>query len=319
MNALDQFGTLIDRYGRRITYLRISVIDRCDLRCLYCLPARRNRAVSRDRLLRTPEIVEVAAAARDLGITKLRLTGGEPLMRPEVVAITRALASVDGITTLSMTTNGSRLDALASRLRAVGLSRVNVSLDSLNPDTYRRITRGGDLDAAIAGIRAARAVGLPVKVNAVLLREVNDVEIEDFVAFARREGVEVRFIEEMSDDDRPYVPEDRVLEALRRRHRVVPLADDREATHVRRVSCGGAVIGFISSRSRRFCGACNRLRLTSTGEIRSCLSAPAHVNIRRVLRAPHTPREVRRALEQAAWLKPAVGPRTRPEMRRIGG
>lgn len=315
-----QSRKLHDPYGRRIGLLRISILDRCNLRCIYCLPEQRTKRSPLDRLLRRSELVEVAEAARDLGISRIRLTGGEPLLRPDVVAITRSLVAIDGIASVAMTTNGSRLVEQASRLKKAGLSRVNVSLDSFDPNTYRHITQGGDLETSLEGIRAARTAGLSVRINAVLIEGVNDDELDDFVSFSRENSVEVRFIERMSADNLPYVAERRVIERLGRHHRVTPLAPDRPGGHVRRFACDGVVIGFISPRSRSFCAGCNKLRLTAAGKIRACLSTGAHVDVRSVLRGPHTRRDIRRALRHGAGLKPASGPwDTRLEMWRVGG
>jgi len=312
---------LADSFGRPITYLRLSVVDRCNLRCFYCMPEEGVQKRHRRDLLRLEEYVEVARAARDLGIHKIRITGGEPLVRRGVVRIIRRVCALDGVRTVAMTTNGTRLAKYASVLKEAGLARVNVSLDSLRPETYERITRGGRLASALEGIDAALAVGLPVKINVVLLAGINDGEVVDFADYGRRQGVEIRFIEQMSlGAEGPYVSEKCVLEALERVHRMTPLGGERQDAHIRRYRWDEAVIGFISPRSGSFCSGCNKLRLTTAGELRACLASSAHVALLPILRRPHTEEELRRAIVEAALLKPAEGPWTAPlKMWQIGG
>ena len=312
---------LVDRFGRPITYLRIAIVDRCNLRCVYCMPEQGVEKLDQSEVLRLEEIVEVARVARDLGIEKVRITGGEPLIRRGVVKVIREIALLEGIETVALTTNGVRLAKYAEILREVGLSRVNVSLDSLDPDTFRHITRSGDLRTVMEGLSAARAVGLPVRINTVLFDGVNFSEVESFWRFARQWALEVRFIEQMGfESSKPFVSEARVIAALAEHHQLVELEQELPADHVRRFDCDGARIGFISPRSRPFCSGCNKLRLTPKGELRACLSSPVHVDVRAVLRRPHTEEEVRRAFRQAAHIKPEVGPWTdAARMWQIGG
>jgi GTP 3',8-cyclase len=312
---------LVDSHGRPITYLRISIVDRCNLRCFYCMPGEGIPKRSRGEILRLEEIVEVARAAAALGIAKIRITGGEPLIRRGVVKITRDIAAIPGVRTVTMTTNGTRLAKYAEVLKDAGLDRVNVSLDSLDPERYRRITRGGCLEDALSGIDAALAAGLPVKVNAVLFEDLNLDELDAFAALARERDIEVRFIERMSFVlNKPFVSEDEAVAQLSRRHRMLPLEEANRGAHVNRYDCDGARIGFISPRSRPFCAACDKLRLTPAGELRACLASKVSVDIRPVLRRRHTEEELQASIREAARLKPARGPWTTPlEMWNIGG
>ena len=263
----------------------------------------------------------VARAAVSLGITKIRVTGGEPLIRKGVVKLVRELNALDGLETVALTTNGVRLAKYASVLKAAGLRRVNVSLDSLVPDTYRAITRGGDVEEVVGGIDEAIRAGLSVKINAVLFEGMNTDEIEGFVAFARRRGIAVRFIERMSFVlNKPFVSETAVVEWLRRTHTVTRVEDAEGSPHVRLYDCDGVRVGFISPRSHAFCAGCNKLRLTPKGELRACLASRVSVNIKGVLRNEHSDADLLEAIREAVRIKPAEGPWTSPlEMWRVGG
>ncbi len=236
---------MIDRFGRTIDYLRISVTDRCNLRCCYCMPPEGVPLLRHEDILRLEEIAEVARCAVGLGVTKIRVTGGEPLVRRGIESLVRMLASIDGVGDLAMTTNGQVLEQFAPALAAAGLRRVNVSLDAMDPRRYAAITRGGEVRRVIAGIHAARQAGLnPVKLNCVLSSEGHDQDADDVAEFARREGLEVRFIRRMN------------------------LADGR--------------FGKIEGGNGGDCPRCNRLRLTSDGEIRPCLFSDLSFNVRQL-------------------------------------
>jgi GTP 3',8-cyclase len=294
------------RFDRVIDYLRISVTDRCNLRCVYCMPETGVPKLSHDEILRIEEIVEVAREAAALGVNKMRVTGGEPLIRRGITGLVRDLARLPGVRTVAMTTNGLLLPAMAEELREAGLQRVNISLDSLDPDLYRVSTRGGDLSAALAGVDAALAAGLGVKVNAVLL-EAGAPAIARFVAFGRDKGIEVRFIERMSfESGAVRVSEEDALSLLRLEAPVTPLPGDPGSRHVRFFECDGARLGFISPLSHPFCAACNRLRLTSEGMLRSCLASRAGVDVKAVLRRPHEAGDVADAIRGAVARKPAA-------------
>ncbi|MCP4196918.1 MAG: GTP 3',8-cyclase MoaA [Proteobacteria bacterium] len=312
---------LLDSHSRKINYLRLSITDRCNLRCAYCMPPGEVRKIAQADVLRFEEMIEVARVATTLGVNKVRITGGEPLVRRGVVRIVREISSFPGVETVAMTTNGTRLEKYVSVLKEAGLTRLNVSMDTLKPETYMEISRGGDLQSVLNGIDAALECGFPVKINTVLGDWLQPGDVSQFVEFALEKGVEVRFIEQMSfEDDKPYLPQDEVIEWIKNRHRVIVLPTDRKSSHVRRFDCDGATLGFISPRSHPFCSECNKLRLTPNGQLRACLASTTHVDVRAVLRRPHTDSDVRRAIKNAAGLKPGVGPWTaRSEMWRVGG
>ncbi len=232
-----------DRFGRPITSLRISVTDRCNLRCTYCMPAHGVTLLRHEDILRFEEIVEVARAALDLGINRLRLTGGEPLVRRGIVELVRQLAALPGVADLALTTNGLLLDRLAEPLAAVGLQRVNISLDALNPDRFAAITRGGDVRAVLAGIAAARRAGLhPIKLNCVTNGTASAADAAAVKAFAEREGLEVRFIPQMN--------------------------------------LAAGTFGVVEGGHGGDCARCNRLRLTADGHVKPCLFSNLRFSVR---------------------------------------
>jgi cyclic pyranopterin phosphate synthase len=315
---------MIDRLGRSVTYLRVSVTDRCNFRCTYCtLPA------SPRGLMTVDEIVRLVGVAASLGIVKIRLTGGEPTVRPEIVEITRRTAAVPGIGQVVMTTNGSRLRGLASDLRAAGLSGLNVSLDSLDPARFRVLTHGGEVGPVLEGIEAARTAGFDrLKVNAVVVGGMNDGEVFDFADFAARVGVEARFIEYMPTrrgEARGWtVPYTVLLDRLRERFTLTPipaLADGGPAERFR-IEETGAVVGFIHAMSNPFCERCNRLRITPDGRIRSCLLTGGEVDFLAAMRAGESDEHLAGLFRRAGDLKPAVYELHRLDeldMRAVGG
>lgn len=272
---------LADNFGRRHDYLRISVTDRCDLRCVYCMGPEGVEWLEHSRILSYEEIVQVVQAAAGLGITRIRLTGGEPLVRKHIEVLVRDIAGIPGITDLAMTTNGQLLADKASVLKAAGLKRVNISLDTLKPDLYRKITRCGDLEKTLAGIRAALTSGLsPVKINIVLMKGINDEEIRSFLRLALEYPLHLRFIEYMPLDshDREwqdrYLPLETVTEEARAMgFALEPIGKDDCAgpASMYRIPGGLGAIGLIHPVSNHFCNKCNRLRLTADGYIKPCL------------------------------------------------
>lgn len=309
---------LNDTYHRTIDYLRISITDRCNLRCIYCMPEEGVPACTHDEILRYEEIERIVRAAAALGIRKVRLTGGEPLVRLGVVDLVRMLARIPGIEDLSMTTNGMLLARYAAELAEAGLHRVNVSLDTLRPDRFHAITRRGNLDAVLAGIEAAFAAGLvPVKVNTVVIRGQNDDEIVDLARTALASGWHLRFIE--------WMPVGEAAERADWRERVVTAAEIRarieavfgELVPVSVTGAGPArdyriagagvsagTLGVISAVSEHFCGSCNRLRLTADGKLRPCLLAPDELDLRGALRDGINDAELQRLLREAVRVKP---------------
>ena len=274
-----------DRYGREINYLRISLTDLCNLRCLYCMPAEGVCKLEHREILSIEEVVEIAAAAVELGISKIRLTGGEPLVRRGVVDLVKQLKALPGLEELVLTTNGILLPELAGPLKAAGLDRVNISLDTLDPVKYSRLTRGGSLEQALAGLRAAEAAGLtPIKLNAVLIGGINDDEIPALVELTRNRDIEMRFIELMPIGDaqgfgpEAYLPGTTVLER-------VPDLQPLEAVPggvARLYALPGAAgrVGLINPLSCSFCSQCNRLRLTADGHLKPCLHSGREIPIR---------------------------------------
>ena len=310
-DAMPTLGPLVDQHGRVHTDLRISVTDRCNLRCFYCMPEEGVPFLPRSEILSFEEIARVATVARGLGVTSLRLTGGEPLVRRGIVDLVGMLAEV-GFDDLALTTNGTGLAALAPRLAEAGLQRVNISCDSLRPLRFAQIRRRGDLATVLEAMDAAESAGLsPIKVNVVVIAGANDDEILDFAAFARRTGRVVRFIEYMpldaegnwSRDD--VVPGDRILAEIDTRWPIEALpggSDPAPAERFRfRDGCGE--VGVVASVTRPFCGTCNRLRLTAEGAVRNCLFSDDEISVRDVLRGGGGDEQVSDALRRAVWGK----------------
>lgn len=274
-----------DTCGRHIDYLRISVTDLCNLRCKYCIPEKGVPLKRHDDILSFEQIERIVREAAALGVTKVRITGGEPLVRRDIEALVRLVAAVPGIRDIAMTTNGLLLAQQAAALKAAGLHRVNISLDSLDPDKYREITRGGVLDQVLAGIQAARNAGLtPIKLNAVLIGGFNDSEIEAFVELTRNEPLDVRFIELMPIGEAStwssehFIPNDTVLKRV---PALVPLEiqDDKSPARYYRLPGAQGKVGLINPISSHFCSTCNRLRLTADGRLKPCLNADTELSL----------------------------------------
>jgi cyclic pyranopterin phosphate synthase len=290
---------LADKFGRQITDLRISVTDRCNFRCVYCRSANPETHLPSGELLTWDEYERLARILVGMGIRKVRVTGGEPLVRPGVEDFIARLKAL-GVQDLSMTTNGHLLAERCDRLVAAGLNRINISLDSLNRDKFERITRTKTFDQVIAGIDAAQASALrPVKVNAVLVRGINDDEVEAFAAFARDRNLIMRFIEFMPlDADRAWTREmvvtgAEVQDRIAARWPMVPVVHERSETARKfRFADGRGEIGLISPVSQPFCGHCSRLRLTADGKLRTCLFSKEDHDLRFLLRGDATDREI---------------------------
>ena len=274
---------MIDAYGRNITYLRLSVTELCNLRCRYCMPEEGVRKLAHDQLLTEEEMILAVSAAAKLGVTKVRITGGEPLTKPNILSICRNVSLVPGVSDTSITTNATLLPQMAVPLREAGVKRVNISLDTLNPEKYRKITRRGDLSDALRGLDAALKAGFEkVKINAVLIGGLNDGEIPALAALTLKWPVDVRFIELMpmpgNTDFGPesYIPAARVLEAL---PEAVPEREEGVARLYRLPGAKGCV-GLISPLSQHFCASCNRIRLTADGRIKPCLHSAEEISIK---------------------------------------
>lgn len=302
---------LVDPSGRLIDYLRVSLTDRCDFRCHYCHPPTGTLPISCSRRLRLDEFVRVARIGVGLGIRRIKLTGGEPLLWPQVVPLTRRLASIPGLEDLSITTNGSRLRLLAGPLRDAGLRRLNLSLDSLVPERFARISRGGDLRAVLDGYHEARRHGLEVKINTVALRGWNLDELPDLVEFAVAEGVEIRFIEFMplcgSGWDRShFVSAAELRERLAARFPLTPISGTGVAR--RYLTYGGARVGFITTLSEPFCDQCRRLRLTAWGTLRPCLFSAREADLAPLLANGAGDEAIQDAFRRAVASKPERNP-----------
>jgi cyclic pyranopterin phosphate synthase len=304
---------LIDGHGRTVRYLRLSVTDRCDLRCVYCM-AEHMTFLPRAELLTLEELDRVAAAFVGLGARKLRITGGEPLVRKGVLGLIRNLSrhlSSGALDELTLTTNGTRLAVFARELADAGVRRINVSLDTLNPELFRTLTRGGDLSAVLAGVEAAQAAGLKVKVNAVALAHDNAAELPQLVAWAHGRGLDITLIETMpmGEIDADRTDQYLSLKTVRRELESfwtltdIPLSTGGPARYVRVEETGGR-LGFITPLSHNFCEACNRVRLTCTGVLHTCLGQEDAADLRSVLRAGATDAELITAIRQAVAVKP---------------
>lgn len=303
---------LRDGFHRVIDYMRISITDRCNLRCVYCMPAAGVRPVEHKEILSYEEIVRVVRVAAALGVKKIRITGGEPLARKNVTYLVASLREITGIEDLTLTTNGVLLEKYAKELADAGLNRVNISLDSLKPERYREVTRGGEITSVIRGIEAAEKAGLlPVKINMVPIRDLNDDEIEDFAAMALNTSRQVRFIEFMPIGAGDLWSRERCISTDEIKTRVekmgalspVKLRRDGPARYFRFDGAPG-VIGFISALTHHFCGDCNRLRVTADGKLRPCLFSETEIDIKPALRGSSSEKEIERLLRLAIEVKP---------------
>lgn len=274
-----------DSFGREINYLRISLTDRCNLRCSYCMPEQGIvNKTEHDEILSLEEVYRIAKAFAKLGVSKIRLTGGEPLVRKGIVELVERLSKLDGVTDLAMTTNGLLLKDMAGPLKDAGLGRVNISLDTLDKSKYKEITRGGDLKKVLEGIEEARRVGLtPIKINTVLIGGFNDNEIMDFINMTQKENIDVRFIELMPIGEaadwatKNFISNNKVIE---RAKALIPVNRDdvsSPATYYKLPGAKGKV-GIINPISCKFCEYCNRVRLTSTGKLKLCLHSNKEID-----------------------------------------
>jgi cyclic pyranopterin phosphate synthase len=301
---------LIDTHGRTINYLRLSVTDRCNMRCVYCMPAEGVRLLGHREVLSYEELLLVAQAAVTNGIEKIRVTGGEPLVRKGIVEFLARLAALPGLKQLVLTTNGLGLAGMAEDLRRVGVQRLNISLDSLQPETFATITRGADLQRVLAGIDVSERVGFPIKINMVVMRGVNDREILDFAALTLERRLTVRFIEYMPSIrtagwEARVVPGGEILEAIGQRFSFA--AQEREGlagpARMYRIAGAAGTFGVITSVTGHFCGDCNRIRVTSSGRVRGCLFSDDGLDLRPYLASGDLP-GLTAALRSVAVCKP---------------
>jgi cyclic pyranopterin phosphate synthase len=308
-------NALIDRFGRRVDYVRLSVTDRCDFRCVYCM-AEDMTFVPKQHILSLEEIHEIARAFVELGVEKVRLTGGEPLIRTNILSLVKSLGQLAGLDQLVLTTNGSQLQRLSGALRELGVTRINISLDSLQPRRFRQLTRHGNLDQVIAGIDAAIAAKFDrIRLNAVILKGRNEGEVIDLVDFALQRGVDIAFIEEMplgmiDEHDRAlsFCSSEELRGLISRKYALEPLEcseDSAGPARYFRTPVGASRIGFISPHSHNFCHLCNRVRVTAEGRLLLCLGNEHSVDLRRVLRSPgYNLDTLKRTIVDAISMKP---------------
>lgn len=307
------FRSMIDPLGRTVSYLRVSVTDRCDLRCFYCM-SEDMTFLPKVELLTLEELDRLCSIFITRGVRKLRLTGGEPLVRRNVMSLMRSLSrhlETGALNELTLTTNGAQLARFATELRDCGVRRINVSMDTLDPKKFRTITRWGDLDKVLAGIEAARSAGLAVKINAVALKNLNEDEIPSLMEWAHGKGMALTLIEIMPMGDTgegrigQYVPLSLLRARLAQRYTLTDLDEDTggPARYVRVRETGGK-LGFITPMTHNFCESCNRVRITCTGTLHTCLGHEDAFNLRKPLRASTNDDLVKMAIDRAIGLKP---------------
>lgn len=277
-----------DSFGREIRYMRISVTDRCNLRCKYCMPEEGVENLGHDRILTFEDLERIVKASVELGIGKYRLTGGEPLARKGIVNLVERLSKIDGVAELAMTTNGTMLAEQAAALKSAGLDRVNISIDSLIYHKYEEITRGGDLDAAFAGVDAALKAGLtPLKLNVVAIEGFNDDEILNFVQLSINHPIDIRFIELMPVGRTGMNSDYRYLscgEIKGRLPALIPLGKQEGVAELYKYPESQGNIGFISPMSKLFCGSCDKIRLTADGKLKPCLHSNEEIDLNEILK-----------------------------------
>ena len=303
-------GTLLDKYGRRISYVRLSITDRCDFRCTYCM-AEEMTFLPREEVMSLEECLRVASVFVGLGVTKLRITGGEPLVRKGAMWLIERLGALPGLENLVLTTNGSQLDKFAAPLRAAGVKRINISLDTLKADRFRTITRIGELAKVLRGIEAARAAGFRrTKLNTVMMRGTNDDEFVDLVRFAIDQELDISFIEEMPlgeifGRNSTFISSEETREMLGRHFDLIPSAENSGGpARYWRIPGSESRIGFISPHSHNFCDTCNRVRITAKGELYPCLGQNDAANLLPALRAGNDNADVRQAIVNSMGIKP---------------
>ena len=313
ISFLGQDGPAHDSFGRRINYLRISLTDRCNFRCVYCMPEHGAHFAPREELLRDDELLRVVGAAAAVGFEKIRLTGGEPTIRRNLVELVAGIAATPGIREISMTTNGLKLGQQAEALRAAGLKRVNISIDSLNADKFRSMTRGGDLGRVWAGIEAAERAGFtPLKLNAVIVRGLNDDEICDLARLTVDRPWQFRFIEMMplagvgDLADASVVATTEIIERLEAEFGPLEFVGwfGSDPARTYRIPGGQGTLGFISSITQPFCATCNRMRLTADGKLHLCLLRDNELDLRDALRSGAGDEEIQMLIREAVYLKP---------------
>ena len=305
---------LVDSFGRKIDYLRISITDHCNLKCYYCTPFSGRGHLERSEILTYEELLNVARAAVASGITKIRITGGEPLVRKGVVEFCRMLSELDGLKSLALTTNGIYLEEMAEPLFKAGVRRINISLDTLRPERFEKITGYDWLPRVQAGIRRAEQIGMnPIKINTVVMRGINDDEIEELARITLDKPYHVRFIELMPTDscaygdyESLYMPVDEIMKKISKieKAQIGPATDSYGPAKLCKLPGAKGKVGFIAPISWHFCGSCNRLRLTAEGKIKTCLFSQSEIDIKTPLRSGAAQKEIINILQRAVSEKP---------------
>ena len=325
---------MIDKHSRRISYLRISVTDLCNLRCVYCMPSQGIKLHDRNTILSFEEILAIVKHGVSLGVNKIRITGGEPLVRKGITSLINHITNIKGINDIAMTTNGVFLKAFATELKSSGLSRLNISLDTMREDRFHNITRGGNIQDVFDGVEAVLKSGFKgTKVNVVVMRGQNDDEIQDFVRYILERDIELRFIELMASgwkdmvEEERFMPTSEIMQKVEEVGELVPIKQRMGGGPATIYKIKGALgtIGFISAVSKPFCSTCNRLRLTSDGKLRSCLLRGGEVDVKNILRSRISCREelgnkLTGAFMQATNMKPIThSGKNNAVMYQIGG
>ena len=306
---------MLDNYDRDINYLRVSITDRCNLRCTYCRPKEGISLKGHDDILRYEDILRVVAQAVKMGLIKVRLTGGEPLVRRGFVEFAAALQKIQGLQDTSLTTNGILLDRFADEIFQAGITRINISLDSLNKEKYFQITGGGNIDDALRGIAAAEKAGFhPIKINAVVINGFNDDEVLDFVKLAEKKPFQIRFIEIMPisavnvNHPREFLATRHLINLIGRHFQLDAIGGKRNKSDgpakIFKLKGGQGEIGFINPVSDHFCATCNRLRLTADGKLRACLLKDEEIDLKEALVRHCSDDELASLIRQAILLKP---------------
>jgi cyclic pyranopterin phosphate synthase len=306
---------MLDKFSREINYLRVSITDRCNLHCVYCRPKEGISLQGHEDILRYEEIIRVVSLAVKMGLIKVRVTGGEPLVRRGCVEFLTALKKINGLKDISLTTNGILLEEFAQNIFDAGISRINISLDSLDKDKYYKITNGGKLDAVLRGIARAEEAGFsPIKINTVLIKGFNDDEALDFARLAAEKPFQVRFIELMPvgktnlDYGEDYMPASQLIKKISKSYELEQFKKKKNKSdgpaRIFKIKGGLGEIGFINPVSEHFCSTCNRLRLTSDGKLRVCLLNEAEVDLKKALRENCSDAELEKLIWDAVLLKP---------------
>ncbi|MDP3875633.1 MAG: GTP 3',8-cyclase MoaA [Methylobacter sp.] len=313
MTHLSPPAQLIDRFGRTVDYLRISITDRCDFRCLYCM-AEDMTFLPRAQILTLEEIYTLAQAFAELGVKKIRITGGEPLVRKGALELLQNIGAIDSLNELVLTTNGSQLEAMAAALKQAGVKRINISLDTLDADKFKAITRTGDLQQVLRGIQASKVAGFErIKINAVILKDRNHLEVNDLVQFAVDNGIDISFIEEMplgvvDQHNRAdaYYSSDLIKADLAEKFTLIATPEKTGGpSNYFKVEGTQTRVGFISPHSENFCSTCNRVRLTVEGRLLLCLGNEHSVDLKQVIRAnPGDMTVLKQAIIDAMLIKP---------------